>query len=72
MSRSSHGVPAAALTGNGWVYKAPWITAEAIDGQFSECPPRTRATELVVSRLEDFNSVALTQGERLTSTQTEM
>jgi ATP-dependent helicase Lhr and Lhr-like helicase len=51
---------------------APWITAEAIDGlKFSECLPRQRATELVVSRLGDVTSVALAQTERLASVATE-
>jgi ATP-dependent helicase Lhr and Lhr-like helicase len=46
---------------------APWITAEAVDGlKFSECLPRARATELVVRRLADPLSVALTQSERVT------
>lgn len=47
---------------------APWITAEALDGlKFSECLPRARATELVVSRLSDIASVALARTERLSS-----
>jgi ATP-dependent Lhr-like helicase len=47
---------------------APWITAEAIDGlKFAECLPRGLATELVVSRLTDRRSVALTRSEHVTT-----
>ncbi len=45
---------------------APWLTAEAVDGlKFSECLPRSLATEVVIRRLADPESTARALGERL-------
>lgn len=45
---------------------APWVTDEAIDGlKFSQCLPRTLATEVIARRLDDPQSVATTLEERM-------
>ena len=44
----------------------PWVTAEAVDGlKFSECLPRSLATEVIARRLADPESTTRVLGERL-------
>jgi ATP-dependent Lhr-like helicase len=44
----------------------PWVTTEAVDGlKYSECLPRSLATQVITRRLADPESTALALEERL-------